>query len=103
MPAEIPERTAAVNDDRCHASTSDNIQNAAAGTSLIGHSDIIRIVGLVAVSSAASAPVARPDTYDPSTAVRRMSSALLRGLTTKGPQLPPTFRNRAISSGNPGA
>src|SRR5262245_19395289 len=69
-PAAIPDRTADVNDDRCHATTRDSIQNAAAGTSLIGHSDIIRIVGLLAVSRAASAPVVRPETYDPSTAVR---------------------------------
>src|SRR5262245_10508051 len=103
MPAEMPERVADVNDADRQAVTRDIIQNAPVGTSLIGQSDINRIVGLVAVSRAASAPVVRPDTYDPSTAVRRMSTALQRGVMTNGPQLPPAFWNTAISSGNPGA
>jgi hypothetical protein len=92
-----------VNDGRRKAITSDIIQNAAAGTSLIGHSVISRIVGQLAVNSAASAPVARPETCTPSTKVKRTSSALDRGVTMNAPQLPPIFMNIAISSGSPGA
>src|SRR5262245_26198565 len=103
MPAEMPERAADLTDAGRQAATRDIIQNAAVGTSLIGQRDMNRIVGLAAVSRAASAPVVRPDTYDPSTAVKRTSRALERGVTTNGPQLPPTLWNTAIRSGNPGA
>ena len=104
MPAEIPDSVADALDGGRKAITRDTIQNAAVGTSLIGHRAISRIVGLLAVNSAASAPVARLETCKPSANVKRTSSAPVAGVTMNAPQvLPPIFMNIAISSGSPGA
>src|SRR5215831_7322181 len=89
MPAMTPDNAAAADDRARQASNREASQNAPAGTSLIGQSDIIRIVGLVAVSIDASAPVTRPDTYVPRIAVRTTSTAPQKGVMTNGPQFHP--------------
>src|SRR3954467_7010889 len=102
-PGAIPDRAAEAYGRFHHAKTSATVQNAAAGTSLIGHNVISRIVGLLAVNSAASAPVARPETCTPSAKVERTSTAPDSGVMMKAPQLPTTVMNIAIRSGKPGA
>src|SRR3954454_18011204 len=102
-PAAIPDRAAEAYGRFHHANTSDTFQNAAAGTSLMGHSVISRIVGLLAVNSAASAPVARPETCTPSAKVERISTAPASGVMMNAPQLPSRVMNTAIRSGKPGA
>ncbi len=102
MPAAAPDNAMPAKDDR-QASRSDAVQNTAAGTSLIGQSIMNSTVGLLATSSAAIAPTARPDTRTPMPYARITSSAPQTGFTRYGPQLPATTVNSVIRSGRPGA
>src|SRR4051812_26604760 len=75
---------------------------AAAGTSLIGASDCISAIGLVAANAAAIAPVHGPSTRRPRTNVSQTISNAQRGVTRYGPHAP-NVSAAAMINGNPGA
>src|SRR6185503_12722000 len=78
-----------------------SVQNAAAGTSLICDLNIIRNVGLVAVSHAAASPAVGDSTRDPTRNVAQTSTAPVSGTTRNALACPNAALKPAISSGRP--
>src|SRR2546423_13867941 len=77
-------------------------QKAEAGTSLICDLNIIRKVGLVAMSHAALMPIRSDATRRPIRNVVHTSSAPVIGTTRNAAACPPRVLNAAIRSGRPG-
>src|SRR3954467_10551308 len=79
------------------------VQIAAAGRSLIGHTDMNSTIGLHAASDAAMTPATDPAARRASTNVVHTNSAADSGVTTYGPSGACIRIAAAISSGMPGA
>ena len=77
------------------------IQNAAAGTSLIGTTALTKVTGLTATSAAASTPTHGSPVAAPTCQVASTSSAAQSGTTKYAARSPPTALAAAIRTGKP--